>query len=720
MPELKVKISADIASAVDGIKAVTDETRKLLREGKTNIAGVNAALRDLKNAAAQAGNSKDLANLNKAIKEVSEEGERLGRIGKEGFDEMGNAASGSFGKIGKGADQAYGVVRKLANILPGLGISGVFLLLGEGVIAAYKSLSGLGTELVTTADRSAKAAKEAQRLHEVLVNLKSSTDVTIEAAGSKEGDLARVRALADAINDTNKSYKERKNALDELRETNKAYFGDLTLESASLKTLADRVNTYSQALINEAVVKGQVEEISKMSIELQKQIKVLGELGDKRDKAIEDIKTGPKEPTAIDKILDVTGITQTVKSYNISNENDEYAKQAMAVELIKNNIKDLTAALSESISKQIDFKPLKDFVPEKAKGDITSLLNEILNVQKALREADSRPLFQRLADSQNDDIAKSIGARAAKAIAEGIKIGTPEAIAAGKRLAELLGVQLERERNPVLKSRVQGIVDVTASQQQEIESKIEKAFGARGLTVEVPTNLAARLKKEGFDKDSIAEITRAYTEQAMNNMKAIEWRPDIQILLDKRILQEQLQRGLVDSINSAVKGAASSGLASIGDSIGKALATGKNPIAEAGKAIVGSIGDLIQQIGKALIQYGLVMEGLQKVVQAGFALPGIAAIAIGVGAVAVGALLKNAFKQKAFAAGGVVTGPTNALIGERGPEAVFPLTKLNEFVAGLQGPQNNVSFAGDFQLRGNDLMLVMQRAQKNQNFVSGR
>jgi len=61
-------------------------------------------------------------------------------------------------------------------------------------------------------------------------------------------------------------------------------------------------------------------------------------------------------------------------------------------------------------------------------------------------------------------------------------------------------------------------------------------------------------------------------------------------------------------------------------------------------------------------------------------MPGVGA-AIAIGALAVGgiAMLASAKSQPALAEGGLVTGPTNALIGEAGPEAVFPLEKLRDY-----------------------------------------
>ena len=77
------------------------------------------------------------------------------------------------------------------------------------------------------------------------------------------------------------------------------------------------------------------------------------------------------------------------------------------------------------------------------------------------------------------------------------------------------------------------------------------------------------------------------------------------------------------------------------------------------------------------------IAGLQIIAQAKTwleTMPGAVA-AIAIGALAVGGiamLAASKANQPAMAEGGLVTGPTRALIGEAGPEVVFPLEKLNQ------------------------------------------
>ncbi|NDB61441.1 phage tail tape measure protein, partial [bacterium] len=71
------------------------------------------------------------------------------------------------------------------------------------------------------------------------------------------------------------------------------------------------------------------------------------------------------------------------------------------------------------------------------------------------------------------------------------------------------------------------------------------------------------------------------------------------------------------------------------------------------------------------------------------------------------------------AAGGITNGPSLGLIGEAGPEAIMPLSKLSSFLntsfnAGSMSGGNS-SNGGQFVLRGQDLLLAVNRSQKASN-----
>jgi hypothetical protein len=73
----------------------------------------------------------------------------------------------------------------------------------------------------------------------------------------------------------------------------------------------------------------------------------------------------------------------------------------------------------------------------------------------------------------------------------------------------------------------------------------------------------------------------------------------------------------------------------------------------------------------------------------------------------------------AFAAGGIVSGPTMGLMGEypgakSNPEVIAPLSKLQGMLDGGNGG-NNLNLSGEFVVRGQDLILALQRADKIYN-----
>jgi len=104
-----------------------------------------------------------------------------------------------------------------------------------------------------------------------------------------------------------------------------------------------------------------------------------------------------------------------------------------------------------------------------------------------------------------------------------------------------------------------------------------------------------------------------------------------------------------------------------------------------------------------------------------------AAIMSAINAGTAGALTFGGYFMKALgmADGGIVTGPTHALIGEGNEsEAVLPLSKLKgmlntTFSAGAMSGGGGMGGNGSFVLRGNDLVLALQRSNSSLNLRRG-
>jgi hypothetical protein len=173
--------------------------------------------------------------------------------------------------------------------------------------------------------------------------------------------------------------------------------------------------------------------------------------------------------------------------------------------------------------------------------------------------------------------------------------------------------------------------------------------------------------------------------------------------------------GLVDpleQLNQAIQSAFNQlqidMLTGFGEAIGDIISGEKFDMSAIGNILA----DAVISLGKALIIYGVTQKAA---IAALSSLNPIVAIAGGVLAVAAGTALKNKLKQNnapAFANGGIVSGPTMGLVGEypgakSNPEVIAPLDKLKSMIGGGGG--------GTFVLRGQDLLLATNRAQKASN-----
>lgn len=160
---------------------------------------------------------------------------------------------------------------------------------------------------------------------------------------------------------------------------------------------------------------------------------------------------------------------------------------------------------------------------------------------------------------------------------------------------------------------------------------------------------------------------------------------------------------------------------SIAESMGMAFATalvnGENVFGALSSVIMGAMGDLLIQMGKAAV--------LAAKVTATFANP-FTGLAAGIGAIALGTAIK-AMSSKvksggftAFANGGIVSSPTLGLVGEyagarSNPEVIAPLDKLKSLLGDTGG--NNVQVGGEFKLRGDDLYVSLERTKKRRNRI---
>lgn len=176
----------------------------------------------------------------------------------------------------------------------------------------------------------------------------------------------------------------------------------------------------------------------------------------------------------------------------------------------------------------------------------------------------------------------------------------------------------------------------------------------------------------------------------------------------------------------------------LGTALGEAIATGGNLAGALASTLLGTLGDMAIRLGTLAISMGITLKGIVEALKS---LNPIVAIAAGIALIALGTLVKSASgniaKGKkggggstssgprsgaiaAFANGGIVSGPTLGLMGEyagarSNPEVIAPLDRLKNMIGDRQAQQVNVG--GEFKLQGQDLVVALQRAEKQRGRI---
>ncbi len=138
-------------------------------------------------------------------------------------------------------------------------------------------------------------------------------------------------------------------------------------------------------------------------------------------------------------------------------------------------------------------------------------------------------------------------------------------------------------------------------------------------------------------------------------------------------------------------------------SVADAIGSGKG-IKGAFSAILQTLGEGFKTVGRAMIAAAPLIQALKNIFKANPA----AGLIAGVAFVSLGSFLQSQIPK--LARGGIVTGPTNAIIGESGPEAVIPLGKIPSLFSG--GRQTY-----EFVIQGNALKGVLAKANTRASII---
>ncbi len=288
--------------------------------------------------------------------------------------------------------------------------------------------------------------------------------------------------------------------------------------------------------------------------------------------------------------------------------------------------------------------------------------------------------------------------------------------------------------NGLLKSTIELKNNISELKQEFLDLIRIQSFAkfgdlSKGLP-QLSDNLSAYFDKFPQYGEKIMGIT-----QKMTSLKSPFQVMNEQVIASTTIIQEQLDLQ-AENFNiymqnvEMLKNTTQSFFASMGQSIVDSFGLAKTGL----EGFLGSLASVLVQMGamaiaesifgkkKVATKYAESQANAIKIGTDAAAATGPAGlVAIAPFIAAAMASVKGAFSTiPAFAKGGIVSGPTMGLMGEypgakSNPEVIAPLNKLQNMMGMDSG--NNVNVSGEFVVRGQDLILALQRAEKQKQRI---
>jgi hypothetical protein len=584
-------------------------------------------------------------------------------------------------------DLPYGF-RGIQNNLPALmggiaGMAGPLYLVGSAVIALFTAWDAGMFKTISTLSILKKANEE-------------YAESAKSAAGNAGEEISKIKALTVAASNQELIMSKRLAAVKQLQDEYPSYFGNLSQESILNGEVTESVNKVSLAILERAKATAVASKINKLSAEKFVQEERLYQLALQKTFKIQ-------KAIAFANLTKAAGYEGTTKNLEglINSQISGIRKEEGTIkttvdgidkELLRlQGIYEKTTAVTVDLDRTNAPKTGKKPKAKKEKEDTFDLIKTTKEFYTA-----------KLNFAENDEIAqKEILLREQQTINELIDSN-----------------QMSFNEYYSWSSEIyKKLSDLKIKEDKRFFTESERIASQQAKNVEVELGIQEKLHK-GSLAQRIEDTKAAMAQLAAMAMMSLD-PASMAVYLDMFDKMDAKLKGYgttwkqtSETISKAMNDLAVNSAISLSESLGKALA-GED--VDAFVALGSVLADALSQIGKALISFaileGTALESLKN------PLSWPVALAAGVAAVAAGALLKStlsADKTKKFANGGIISGPTMGLMGEypgaaNNPEVVAPLDKLKEMIGGNGGG------SGQFVLRGQDLLLSVNRAQKASN-----
>ncbi|MGJ1362894.1 hypothetical protein ACR79B_20720 [Sphingobacterium spiritivorum] len=629
------KIDIDISGFSRGINKAKAEADSFSR---TSIAGLNNSLAALKRNLDNATDTKNIVRFNIRIKETQKELERLKSLGLDASNSLNAIGKATFSTdkslagLNNSMGSANGVAIEFTRIIQDapFGIMGVgnnitrlaevFGTLKEqtgSTSAALKAsfasifstgnLVSLGISAIVTGFtiyqmQAQKSGKETEKLKdrydELIKSLDNVSTAMYNAQKSAGAELAELKALYTITTDVTKSTDERRRAAKDLIDQYPALFSKFTTEQIMLgkaKTAYDEVGKSIIATARAQAAYGRISDKSAQQLAIDETNRGLRE-------QLTILDANIKRRESMVKVGSSAGaVSEAIESGNVSKVNALYDQRNKLMKEHETNLLD-RAKLQEDINELESFAIVNqaksiDLSEKAAKSN-----NKLAEQQKKLNaELDAFILAGR----DQTLLITSI---------ETIEVKYNEIYSTLSKIKDL---------DPFKKLLIDGLryqeslEALSVSVKQSIEKINDTSIGnnlIRSDGISIPLTLDV----EGFNNNANQYISNI----AVVGKKAAE------------ALNQEFGKLLETGLENTIIG--------MSEALGEALVNGGSLIESMGKVLLGSMGDILVQLGTMAIQTGI---GIEAVKNALATLQGPLAIAAGVALIALGSVFKAGAKK---------------------------------------------------------------------------
>jgi len=538
--------------------------------------------------------------------------------------------------------------------------------IGIGIIVAVTALAnefGLFNRQLTSAEKSMQ-----------MVN-----DLTAQAKAETAGERAQVESLIKILTDENTKREDKIEALNELKSINPAYFGQLTIETATVDNLKTAYEGYAQSIIKAARAKGAEAQLVELDKQRETQVKALAEaerqynatrkerVGINRNDG--DFNAGPNTAAAFVKAQEALKATEQ-QIADITKLVDGYAAERVALNAA-------TKAQTESANAAAAANAKKTQASEAAIAAANRLKDAYKEVQ---------------ADIQAEkDYQNALGAEDIVQQAETIEKGLKRLIDAGFSPTSAEVENLKEQLKALYEQSKLAPVDLIATRATPSSVQSESS----GL---LPTISQVDTKPLDDYYTRISAITQGLTEGTLKFGEAFT--TTAELISEQGTMIENTVLGIANAMAQS----ASEGATSMRELAQAAIS--------AGLKIIRSY---IQQGVASAVSKALTSVPFPFNIAAGAAAGSVASVLF---TNLISKIGVNGFARgTAFAPGGM------ALVGEKGPELVniprgsqvISNMRTNRLLEGMG--QSGGVMQGEFTVRGTDLVLVLDRAKARQSRV---